>query len=189
MAANARRKVSYLVVVLGVFFVPALAHPQSAAKTAKIGVLGDTPGPQWNAFRQGLGDLGWHEGQTIVIEWRWSEGRNDRLASAATELIRLGVDIIVTEGGPATIVVKKATATIPIVMTIVGDPVGTGLVASLARPGGNVTSSASPSPQLTAKQLEILREIIPGLKRLSVLVNASAAHRIALKELQTAAMA
>ncbi len=156
----------------------------------RIGILGDTLGPQWNAFRQELADLGWIEGKNVEMEWRWSEGTTARFPDLAGELVRLRVDVMVTEGGHATRAAKQATATIPIVMTIVADPVGIGLVASLARPGGNVTGSASTSPQLTPKQIELLKEVVPRLSRLSVLLDPGAqAHRVALREIEAAAPA
>jgi putative ABC transport system substrate-binding protein len=124
---------------LGVLLAPLTPNAQQTGRIPRVGILGDTPGPQWKAFRQGLGDLGWIEGQSLEMEWRWSEGRNDRLPDLAAELVRLRVDIIVTEGSTATQAAMKATATIPIVMAIAADPVGFGLVPSLARPGGNVT--------------------------------------------------
>ncbi len=166
------------------------SHAQPTPRTPRVGILGDTSGPQWTAFRDGMRERGWIEGQSLELAWRWSEGTTDRLPALAAELVQLKVDVIVTEGGPATRAAKKATATIPIVMTIVADPVGTGLVASLARPGGNVTGSSSPSPQLTAKQIELLKEAVPRLSRLSVLWNpTSPAHPVALKEIEAAAAA
>ena len=143
---------------MAILAAPLPAEAQQAARVYRIGILGDTPGPQWKVFRQGLGDLGWIEGQSIEVEVRWSEGRNDRLPDLAGELVRLRVDVIVTEGSTPTQTAKKATATIPIVMAIAADPIGFGLVASLARPGGNVTGSSFLSPQLTAKQTELLKD-------------------------------
>lgn len=151
---NVARAVAAAVLALGALAAPSSSDAQPPARKARVGILGDTPGPQWQAFRDGMRDRGWIEGQNVELEWRGSEGTTDRFPDLAGELVRLRVDVIVTEGGPATRAAKKATATIPIVMTIVTDPVGTGLVASLARPGGNVTGSSSPSPQLTAKQIE-----------------------------------
>ena len=177
-----------LTLALGILLAPLAADAQQAARVYRIGILGDTPGPQWKAFRQGLGDLGWIEGQSVEMEWRWSEGRFDRLPDLAAELVRLRVDIIVSEGSTATQAAKQATATIPIVMAIAADPIGFGLVASLARPGGNVTGSSSLSPQLTAKQMELLKEVVPGLSRLSVLGHlTNPAHQVALKEIEAAA--
>jgi putative ABC transport system substrate-binding protein len=168
----------------------ALPSPaQPPAKTFRIGLLGDTPGPQWDAFRKGMTERGWVEGQSFSIEGRWSQGHNDRLPALASELVRLQMDLIVAEGSTATLVAKKATSTIPIVMAISADPVGTGVVASLARPGGNVTGMASPSPQLTAKQVELLKEVVPGLARLAVLWNPNQpAHRVAMKEIDATAV-
>jgi len=187
---NVTRGVVAVVLALGLLFASFSSQAQPPARTPRVGILGDTPGPQWKAFREGMRDLGWIEGQNVELEWRWSEGTTDRFPGLAAELVRLRVDIIVTEGGPATRAAKKATATIPIVMTIVADPVGSGLVASLARPGGNVTGSASLSPQLTAKQVELLKEAVPRLSRLAVLWNpGSPAHPVALREIEAAAAA
>ena len=120
---------------------------------------------------QRLRELGYIENRTVVIEYRWTEGRNERYAVMAAELVGLNVDIIVALGTPAIVAARKATAVISIVFPIASDPVGDGLVASLARPGGNVTGLSNQQPDLAGKRLEILREIIPGLRRLAVLAN------------------
>jgi putative tryptophan/tyrosine transport system substrate-binding protein len=121
------------------------------------------------AFRQGLRDLGYVEGKNIVIEWRNGDGKPDRLRELASELVRLKVDVIVTAGGTSTRAAKEATATIPIVMTQDTDPVGNGFVASLARPGGNITGLSRLAPELSGKQLELLKETVPRLSRVAVL--------------------
>ena len=121
------------------------------------------------AFRQGLRELGYVEGKNIVIEWRYAEGKLDRLPALAAELVRLKVDIIVTAGPTVTRAAKEATVTIPIVMALDNDPVGNGFVASLARPGGNITGLSTLSPELSGKQLELLKEIVPKLSRVAVL--------------------
>jgi putative ABC transport system substrate-binding protein len=121
------------------------------------------------AFRQGLRELGYVEGKTIVIEWRSAEEKLDRLAALAAELVRLKVDLIVTAGSPVTRVAKEATSTIPIVMGLDPDPVGNGFVVSLARPGGNITGLATLAPEISGKQLEFLKEIVPKLSRVAVL--------------------
>ena len=121
------------------------------------------------AFRQGLRELGYEEGKNIVIEWRYTEGKLDRQQALAAELVRLKVDIIVSGGPTATRILKEATTTIPIVMGFHTDPVGSGLVASLARPGGNITGLSVLSPELGGKRLELLKEIVPKLSRVAVL--------------------
>jgi putative ABC transport system substrate-binding protein len=148
-----------------------LAQAQQPKKVPRIGYLGAT-GPtnpaRIEAFRQGLRELGYVEGKNIVIDWRHHEGKVDRLPALAAELVRLKVDIIVTAGAPAARVAKEATSTIPIVMTNVGDPVGSGFVASLARPGGNITGLSTLAPELSGKRLELLKEIVPELSRVAV---------------------
>jgi len=120
------------------------------------------------ALRQGLRELGYVEGKTIVIEWRSAEGKLDRLPALVAELVRLKVDVIVTSGPLPTRVTKDATSTIPIVMAQVNDPVGNGFVASLARPGGNITGLSTLAPEISGKQLELLKEILPSLSRAAV---------------------
>ena len=161
----------------GLLAAPFAAHAQQPGKVARIGVLeqGGLPGPNpvYEAFRQGLRDLGYVEGQNTVIEYRYAEGKAERLPDLVAELLRLKVDVIVAGGTPAPLAAKQATRTIPIVMTSAGDPVGTGLVASLARPGGNVTGLSLFSADLTGKRLQLLKEILPGLSRVAVLWNAA----------------
>jgi putative tryptophan/tyrosine transport system substrate-binding protein len=157
-----------------------------------IGFLGaNTPETQsrWTStFVKRLGELGWTDGRNAVIDYRWADGRRDRAAEIATEFVRLGVTIIVTSGTPQALAAKQATSTIPIVFATSGDPVGTGLVASLARPGGNVTGLSVLQVDLGAKRLELLREIIPGLRRLAVVVNIDAPGALLeLSEVQRAA--
>jgi putative ABC transport system substrate-binding protein len=125
------------------------------------------------AFRQGLRELGYIDGKNIVVEWRYADGKLDRVPELASELVRLKVDIIVTGGAQASRAAKEATNTIPIVLARETDPVGTGLVASLARPGGNITGLAAIGPQLAGKRLELLKEIIPKLSRVAVFGNAT----------------
>jgi putative ABC transport system substrate-binding protein len=125
------------------------------------------------AFRQGLRELGYVEGQNIAIESRWAEGKPDRLPALAAELVKLKVDVIVANLTPAVQAAKNATSTIPIVMASAGDPVGTGFVASLPRPGGNITGMTGISAELSGKRVELLRDLIPGLTRVGLLVNAS----------------
>src|SRR5215469_7241408 len=153
------------------------ASAQQAAKLPTIGFLvAGTPSShgQWvAAFVQRLRELGWIEGRTITIEYRWAEGRSERFAEIAAEFVRRKVDVIVTSATEAVVAAKQATSVIPIVIAAAGDPVGTGLVASLARPGGNVTGLSIQQTDVAAKRLELLREIVPGLRRLAILGNVS----------------
>jgi putative ABC transport system substrate-binding protein len=150
---------------------PLAARAQQAGKPPTIGFLGADASafsPWTAAFVQRLGELGWIEGRTIAIEYRWSEGRPERISEIAAEFVRLKVDVIVTTGF-ATAVVKQATAVIPIVFAITNDPVGGGLAASLARPGGNVTGLSLQATDLASKRLELLRAVVPRLRRLAVM--------------------
>jgi putative tryptophan/tyrosine transport system substrate-binding protein len=150
-----------------------LAAAQQPTKVPRIGYLGGTS-PSANvarieAFRQGLRELRYVEGRNMIIEWRHAEAKLDRLPALAAELVRLKVDILVTGGPPATRAAKEATVTIPVVMAFDDDPIGNGFVASLARPGGNITGLSSLAPELSGKQLELLKEILPKLSRVAVL--------------------
>jgi putative ABC transport system substrate-binding protein len=173
-----RYPVLIALLALGIIPSPLAAEAQQTGKVARIGVLehGGSPtsksGPI-DAFRQGLRDLGYVEGQNIVIEYRYAEGKAERLPDLAAELLRLKVDVIVAGGTLAPLAAKHATPTIPIVMAAAGDPVGTGLVPSLAKPGGNLTGLSNLSADLTAKRLQLLKEILPGLSRVAVLWNAA----------------
>ncbi len=141
-------------------------------------------------FREGLRDHGYVEGKNIVIEWRWAEGKYERFPALIAELIASKVDLIVTAGTPATIALKKATTTLPLVMIAVGDPVGTGLITSLAHPGGNLTGLTSISPELDGKRLELLREVVPKISHVAVLWNSSSPLQVvAERETRTAAKA
>src|SRR5262247_3771932 len=139
------------------------------------------------ALRQGLRELGYVEGKNIVIEWRSAEGKLDHVPTLVAELVRLNVDVIVTAGPVPTRVSKDATSTIPIVMTQVNDPVGSGLVASLARPGGNITGLSTLAPEISGKQLELLKEIVPKLSRVAVFGTTRPGNAQALKEIELAA--
>ena len=154
---------------------PLAARAQPASKISRIGYVGlltaNSLPKRLEAFRAGLRDLGYEEGRNIVIEFRWADGRYERLPALFTELIRLNVDVIVTHGTPGGLAAKKATTTIPIVFATAGDAVASGLVASLAQPGGNVTGSTYFIPDLSAKQLELLKETIPGLSDVAILLN------------------
>jgi putative ABC transport system substrate-binding protein len=134
-------------------------------------------------LRRGLRDHGYIEGKNIVIEERWAEGKYDRLPTLAAELVFLKVDVIITHGTPAALAAKQATATIPIVMAIVGNPVETGIVASLAQPGGNITGSSFFDAELNAKRLELVKEFMPGLSRAGVLVNPDSPQTVAVLRL------
>ena len=157
---------------------PVAADAQQAAKLATIGYLGATTlsaeSQRFPAFVQRLRELGWIDNRTIAIEVRWAEGRNERFAEIAAEFVRLKVDVIVTAGTAAIVASKQATSVIPIVFAVAGDPVGTGLVASLARPGGNVTGLSIQATDLVGKRLEILRESVPNLRRLAIVGNVGA---------------
>jgi len=166
---------------LAVLAAPLANAAQQPGKLPLVGLLGDTAGSQWETFRQALRDLGYVEGRTIAIEGRYSEGNAARFPDLAAELVRLGADVIVTEGESATQAAKKATSTIPVVMAITADPVGRGLVASLARPGGNITGSMSLSFELTAKQMELLKETLPALTKLAILRAPGPSHDLALR--------
>ena len=178
--------------LLGLLLAPLAAGAQQAGKVYRIAFLGNSTaaleanlvGP----FREGLRELGYVEGRNIVIEYRWAEGKYERFPQLIAELLALKVDVIVAAGTPAALAVKQATTTIPLVMVAVGDPVGTGLVASLARPGGNMTGLASIAPDLEGKRLELLKGVVPKLSRVSFLVNpANAFHAASEKHAREAA--
>ncbi len=176
---------------LGILLAPLAAHAQQAAKISRIGFLGisapEAISHLVETFRQGLRDLGHVEGQNITIEYRWAEGRAERLPDLARELVRLKVDVIVTRGTPETLAAKHATAMIPIVMVHAGDPVGSGLVASLPRPGGNITGLSHFTTEISAKWLELLKEAVPRLSRVAVLRTPTAYHATLWKETLVAA--
>ena len=159
----------------GFLAAPFVAEAQSTGRIYRIAFLGATSpsgyAPQVAAFREGLRDLGYVEGKNIVIEFRWAEGAYARLPELAAELVRLKPDVLVTHAGAGTRAAKQATATIPIVMGVAGEAVAMGLVESLARPGGNVTGSSFFFPELNAKRLEVLKEALPRLSRVSVILN------------------
>jgi ABC-type uncharacterized transport system substrate-binding protein len=169
------RSVAALAVVLSLLATPCVGEAQGAGRVPRIGLLfTGSPPPESSraveAFRAGLRDLGYVEGRTIVLEYRWAaEGRADQLPDLAAELVRLGVDVIVAQTGQHILATKRATSTIPIVMGAVSDPVGSGLVASLARPGGNVTGSSLMSPAVARKLMELLKEAVPSASRVAVL--------------------
>jgi putative tryptophan/tyrosine transport system substrate-binding protein len=181
-----------ILVAMMLLAVGVTAQAQQPKKVPRIGFLiGSSPAAiaaRIEAFRQGLRDLGYVEGKNIVIEWRYAEGKLDRLPALAAELVRLKIDIIGT-GSPATTrAAKEATVTIPIVMAQDTDPVANGFVASLARPGGNITGLSTLAPELSGKQLELLKETVPRLSRMAVLGNSTLpGNAQALKEMELAA--
>jgi putative ABC transport system substrate-binding protein len=167
------RRREFITLLGGAAAWPLAARAQQKLPT--IGYLGSgtraTQGEWAAAFVQRLRELGWIDARTVAIEYRWAQGRDERAAEIAAEFIRRKVDVIVTSGTPVIVATKQATSVIPIVFAAAGDPVGTGLVASLARPGGNVTGLSNQVPDLAGKRLELLREIVPGLGRLAILGN------------------
>jgi putative tryptophan/tyrosine transport system substrate-binding protein len=183
---------SSILVAATLLAVAVMAEAQQPTKVPQIEYLSATS-PSANvgrikAFRQGLRELGYMEGKNIVIEWRSGEGKSDRLPALAAELVRLKVDVIVTSGPQATRRAKEATVTIPIVMGFDNDPVGSGFVASLARPGGNITGLSTLSPEVSGKQLELLKEIVPKLSRVAVVGDSNEpGNARALKEIELAA--
>ena len=168
-----KRKITVWTLYALLFALCASAEAQQPTKVPRIGFLipvsASTLSARVEAFRQGLRELGYVEGKNIVIEWRSAEGKADRLPTLAAELVRLKVDVIVTVGPPATRPAKQATVTIPIVMGHDDDPVGSGFVASLARPGGNITGLSTLAPEISGKQVELLREIVTKLSRVAVI--------------------
>jgi ABC-type uncharacterized transport system substrate-binding protein len=176
----------------GVLAAPLAVQAQQAGKVPTIGLMGSGTAaaqkPWTTAFVQRLRELGWSEGRTVAIEYRWAEGRSDRFAEIAAEFVRLKVAVILTHNTPPTLAAKRATTSIPIVFATAGDPIGSGIVASLARPGGNVTGLSSQAPDTAGKRVELLREVIPGLRRLATLSdvgNPFAAQDV--EQVQTAA--
>jgi ABC-type uncharacterized transport system substrate-binding protein len=185
--------VGVLVALAVTIVVPLAADAQPSPKVPRIGFLaplslaGD---PRLPAFLQGLRELGYEEGRNITIEYRFAEGRPERLPGLAADLVRMKVDVIVTGQPPAAMAAKAATGTIPIVFTVAGDPVAEGFVSSLARPGGNMTGLASIAPALMGKQLELLREVVPGISRVAVLANPiNHGHPPQLRQTEDAARA
>jgi len=183
-----------IAVALIVLSAPLAAHAQQPGKVFRIGLLANEPDTTpagsliWGGLIQGLGELGYVEGQNITIERRFSGGKYERLPDLAADLVHLKVDVIVTGGTQPPFEAKQATRTIPIVMANHGDPVGSGLVASLARPGGNVTGLSLLVPEIVGKQLELLKEIVPRISRVAVLGNPSnQTHLLSLGEAKVAA--
>jgi putative ABC transport system substrate-binding protein len=175
----------------GAFLAPAASSGQAAPKVWRIGYLSPRSGPvdsQDHAFRRGLADLGYVEGRNVAIEWRFANGGYERLPAMAAELVRMKVDVIVADSSAAIRAAQQATTTIPIVFPTTGDPVGSGFVASLARPGGNITGLSNANLDVSAKHLELLLAVVPKLSLVAVLGNPGSSTRAAIvKDLQSAA--
>ena len=189
MCAMKKAGVLSILFVVVLLAVAVIAEAQQTKKVPRIGFLAATSpsaiSTRIEAFRQGLGELGYVEGKNIVIEYRYAEGNLDRLPALAAELVRLNVDVIVTGGAANTRAAKEATKIIPIVMALDNDPVASGFVASLARPGGNITGLSTLAPEISGKQLELLKEIVPKLSRLAVLGNSTTpVNAQALREIE-----
>ena len=187
-----RKKVIGLTLGATVFALSVSVEAQQPKKVPRIGFLTATSAssqaPRLEAFRQGLKDLGYFEGKNITIEYRFAEEKLDRVANLAADLVHLKIDMIVTGGGTSTRAAKEATATIPIVMGFDNDPVGSGFVASLARPGGNITGLSTLAPEISGKQLELLKEIVPRLSRVAVFgTSTRSGNAQALREIELAA--
>ena len=189
-----KKKITLLILCAMLFALCSSAEAQQSGKIFRIGFLDPSTASSMagllEAFRRELTKLGWSEGKNIMIEYRFAEGKPDRMPELAADLVRQKVDLIVTSGGATPLVAKKATSTIPIVIVGAGDPVGSGLIASLARPGGNVTGLSSLNFQLNTKRLEILKDAVPRLSRVGLLGQlGSALTDLQLKELRPAAQA
>jgi putative tryptophan/tyrosine transport system substrate-binding protein len=181
-----------VMLALGLLVAPLAANAQQPGKVYRIGFLSTDPppAPRWNALLDGLRERGYLEGQNLVFERRFSAGNAERFPELAAELVRLRVDLIIVPTAPAAIAARNATQTIPIVHPTMLDPVGAGLVASLARPGGNLTGLSVLAPELSGKGLELLQEVVPGMTRVAVLWNAAnPATAPVWEETQTAARA
>jgi ABC-type uncharacterized transport system substrate-binding protein len=186
---------SFITLLGGAAAWPLAARAQQpVGKVARVGFMGNSTavleanlvGP----FRDGLRELGYQEGRNILIEYRWAEGNYERFPALVAELLALPVDVVVTAGTPATLAVKKATSTVPLVMIAVGDPVGIGIVSSLARPGANITGLSSIAPDLEGKRLELLREVIPKLSRVALFLNPlNEFHTVSVRQAFAAAQA
>jgi len=186
------KQLSSILLIVAVAVVAATAQAQQTTKIPRIGYLATASlsafATRTEAFRQGLRELGYIEGKNILIEYRYADGKTDRVPALADELVRIKVDIIVTGGAPATLSAKDATRTIPIVMASDADPVGSGVVASLARPGGNITGFSTLATDISGKRLELLKEIVPRLSHVAVFGTSSyPGNGQALKEMEVAA--
>ena len=186
-----KKKITVLALCAGLFALSYSASAQQPGKIFRIGFLDDSNpsniAVRLAMFRQELGKLGWIEGKNLTIEYRFAEGKLERLPELMSDLVRLKIDVIVVQGTPSALAAKNATTTIPIVITNAGDPVGAGLVASLARPGGNVTGSSSLASELITKRLEVLKDTVPGLSRVGILRTLGSGTDLQLNELRAAA--
>jgi putative ABC transport system substrate-binding protein len=182
-------RAAVLGVVVAVLFAQGTTHAQTAGKVARIGVLLSVVGdPRYQAYQQRLRELGYVEGQNVAIDWRRADGRLDRLPELAAELVRLKADVIVADVTPAIRAAMQATSTVPIVMGMAADPVGSGLVSNLARPGGNVTGVSLMLADVSAKRLQLLKNALPGISRVAVLWNPGVPwHKAMLAEVESAA--
>jgi len=180
-----------LIVALAIFGGPLAVAAQPLGQVYRIGILSTDPPPArlWEPLLDGLRERGYREGRNLVFERRFSEGHAERFPELAAELVRLRVDCIIVPTTPAALAAKHATQTIPIVMTTASDPVGAGLVASLAQPGGNITGLSSLGPELSGKRLELLKEVVPGLTRVALLWNPTNPVNAVGQEIQAAAHA
>jgi putative ABC transport system substrate-binding protein len=186
------RRRAFIMLLGGAAAWPLVARAQQSAKMPTVGLLGPTTAaaqPQWAAgFVPRLRELGWSEGRNLAIEYRWAEGHIDRFPEIAGELVKVKVDVIVTSGTQAVVAAKQATSAIPIVFMGAGDPVGNSLVASLARPGGNVTGMSVQQPDAAGKRIELLRELVPGLRTLAIIANVGAPASVQeMREVQVTA--
>ena len=168
------------------------ARAQQPAKIPRIGFLGNSTATMEanliGPLRDGLRELGYEEGRNVIIEFRWADGKYDQFPALVAELLAAKVDVIITAGTPATLAIKKATSTVPLVFIAVGDPVGTGVVPNLGRPGGNITGLSSIAPDLEGKRLELLREVVPKLSHVAFFLNpANAFHTASMRQARVAA--
>jgi len=171
---------------------PLAARAQQPAKIPRIGFLGNSTATMEanliGPLRDGLRELGYEEGRNVIIEFRWADGKYDQFTALVAELLAAKVDVIITAGTPATLAIKKATSTVPLVFIAVGDPVGTGVVPNLGRPGGNITGLSSIAPDLEGKRLELLREVVPKLSHVAFFLNpANAFHTASMRQARVAA--
>jgi len=181
-----------VVIVIAAFSGPPLAASQQVGKIARVGILdGGSSYPErqalWNIFRQALREAGYVEGKNVAFEFRWGSGQVGTLRELAGELVRANVDVIVTAGTPAALAAKQATASLPIVLVLAGDPVRTALAANLSRPGGNVTGLTTLSTELSAKRLDFLRELLPTIAQLGILWDNNPAFALAVQDTELAA--
>jgi len=186
------RRRQFITLIGGAAALPLAARAQQIAKVPTIGFMSVSTPTAWSqyvaAFEQRLAELNWINGRTVTIEYRWAEGRSERFAEISAEFVRLNVDVIVT-GGSAVLAAKQATQTIPIVFALANDPLGAGLVASLSRPGGNVTGLSLQGPDIGSKRLGLMREALPGLHRLAIIANPASPQAAAeLEEVKAKAI-